>query len=59
MVITTNSGLWRYKYRRHSQIHQQGTHRIRISGRTKHFITAFGEEVIIENAEKRLPAPVR
>jgi hypothetical protein len=34
-------------------------HRFRISGRTRHFINAFGEEVIIENAEKALDAACR
>jgi hypothetical protein len=42
MIISTNAGLWRYNLY---------PYRIKISGRTKHFINAFGEEIIIENAE--------
>jgi len=51
MVITTNSGLWRYNIGDTIKFTSIAPYRIRISGRTKHFINAFGEEVIIENAE--------
>ncbi len=51
MVITTNSGLWRYNIGDTVKFTSKEPYRIRISGRTKHFINAFGEEVIIENAE--------
>ncbi len=54
VVITTNAGLWRYKIGdtiRFTSIHP---YRIKVSGRTKHHINAFGEELIIENAEKAL-----
>lgn len=51
MVITTNAGLWRYNIGDTVKFTSTSPHRIRISGRTKHFINAFGEEVIIENAE--------
>jgi hypothetical protein len=51
MVITTNSGLWRYSIGDTVKFTSLSPHRIKISGRTKHFINAFGEEVIIENAE--------
>lgn len=51
MVITTNSGLWRYNIGDTVKFTSTSPHRIKISGRTKHFINAFGEEVIIENAE--------
>jgi hypothetical protein len=51
MVITTNSGLWRYNIGDTVKFTSKSPYRIRISGRTKHFINAFGEEVIIENAE--------
>ena len=40
-------------------IRQNNPHRIRITGRTKHFINAFGEEVIIDNAEKALTQACR
>ncbi|MEK6781011.1 MAG: GH3 auxin-responsive promoter family protein [Bacteroidota bacterium] len=51
MVITTNSGLWRYNIGDTIKFTSTSPHRIKISGRTKHFINAFGEELIIENAE--------
>jgi hypothetical protein len=51
MVITTNSGLWRYMIGDTVKFTSVSPYRIKISGRTKHFINAFGEEVIIENAE--------
>lgn len=51
MVISTNAGLWRYNIGDTVKFTSLSPHRIRISGRTKHFINAFGEEVIIENAE--------
>ncbi len=51
VVITTNAGLWRYKIGDTVKFTSVNPYRIRISGRTKHFINAFGEELIIENAE--------
>jgi len=51
LVISTNSGLWRYNIGDTIKFTSTSPHRIKISGRTKHFINAFGEEVIIENAE--------
>ncbi len=51
LVISTNSGLWRYNIGDTVKFTSTSPHRIKISGRTKHFINAFGEEVIIENAE--------
>jgi hypothetical protein len=51
MVITTNAGLWRYNIGDTVKFTSKSPYRIKISGRTKHFINAFGEEVIIENAE--------
>lgn len=51
MVITTNAGLWRYNIGDTVKFTSTSPYRIRISGRTKHFINVFGEEVIIENAE--------
>ena len=50
LVISTNSGLWRYKVGDTIQFTSTYPFRIKVSGRTKHFINAFGEEVIIENA---------
>jgi hypothetical protein len=51
MVISTNAGLWRYKIGDTVRFTSKDPYRIKISGRTKHFINAFGEEVIVENAE--------
>ena len=51
MVITTNAGLWRYRIGDTVKFTSTSPFRIKITGRTKHFINAFGEELIIENAE--------
>ncbi len=51
LVISTNAGLWRYRIGDTIKFTSLDPYRIRITGRTKHFINAFGEEVIIENAE--------
>ena len=52
ILITTNGGLWRYKIGDTVKFTSTYPYRFKISGRTKHFINAFGEEVIVENAEK-------
>ena len=54
LVITTNGGLWRYLIGDTVKFTSLSPHRIRITGRTKHFINVFGEELIIENAENAL-----
>lgn len=54
LVITTNSGLWRYLIGDTVVFTSTSPYRIKVSGRTKHFINAFGEEVIIDNAENAL-----
>ncbi len=54
VVISTNAGLWRYMIGDTVRFTSKNPYRIKISGRTKHFINAFGEEVIIENAETAL-----
>ncbi len=54
IVISTNSGLWRYMIGDTVYFTSLFPHKLKISGRTKHFINAFGEEVIIDNAEKAL-----
>lgn len=51
LLISTNTGLWRYKIGDTVKFTSILPFRFRISGRTKHFINAFGEEVIVENAE--------
>lgn len=54
MVISTNAGLWRYRLGDTVRFTSTDPYRFKITGRTKHFLNAFGEEVIIENAEKAL-----
>lgn len=54
IVISTNAGLWRYVIGDTVKFTSISPYRIKITGRTKHFINAFGEEVIIDNAEKAL-----
>ncbi len=54
MLITTNTGLWRYKIGDTVMFTSKRPYKIRVTGRTKHFINAFGEEVIIDNAEQAL-----
>lgn len=54
LVITTLGGLWRYKIGDTVKITSIDPYKVRITGRTKHFINAFGEELIIDNAEKAL-----
>jgi hypothetical protein len=51
LIITTNGGLWRYKIGDTIKFTSKFPFRIKITGRTKHFINAFGEELIIDNAE--------
>lgn len=54
IVITTNSGLWRYMIGDTIIFTSKSPYKFIISGRTKHFINTFGEEVIVDNAEKAL-----
>ena len=54
IVISTDGGLWRYIIGDTVTFTSLRPHKIKITGRTKHFINAFGEEVIIDNAEKAL-----
>lgn len=56
VVITTNAGLWRYKIGDTIRFTSINPYRIKVSGRTKHHINAFGEELIIENTDQALKA---
>jgi hypothetical protein len=56
MVISTPCGLWRYMIGDTVKFTQKDPYKFIISGRTKHFINAFGEELIVDNAEKGLKA---
>ncbi len=54
LVISTNGGLWRYQIGDTIVFTSLKPLRIKISGRTKHFINAFGEELMVGNADKAL-----
>lgn len=54
IVISTIGGLWRYMIGDTVKFKSINPYRIVVSGRTKHYINAFGEEIIIENAEEAL-----
>ena len=54
IIISTNGGLWRYLIGDTVRFVSLHPHRIIITGRTKHFINAFGEELIVDNAERGL-----
>jgi len=54
MLISSNAGLWRYMIGDTVRFTSLNPYRIQITGRTKNFINAFGEELIIDNAEKAI-----
>ncbi|MBR5860964.1 MAG: GH3 auxin-responsive promoter family protein [Bacteroidaceae bacterium] len=54
MLISTSCGLWRYMIGDTVRFTSKDPYKIVISGRTKHFINAFGEELMVDNAEKGL-----
>src|ERR1700730_3466863 len=54
LVINTNGGLWRYLLGDTIQFTSRSPFRIKVSGRLKHFINAFGEEVIVDNSDKAM-----
>ena len=56
LIISTNAGLWRYKIGDTIKFTSLSPYRFQISGRTKHYINTFGEEVIVDNAEQALNA---
>lgn len=59
MVISTNGGLWRYMTGDTVKFTNLLPYKIKITGRTKHFINAFGEEVMVSNTDKALAATCR
>ncbi|HVV55620.1 MAG TPA: GH3 auxin-responsive promoter family protein, partial [Mucilaginibacter sp.] len=59
LIISTNAGLWRYMIGDTVRFSSLSPYRIQITGRTKHFINAFGEELIIDNAERALDEACR
>ena len=54
LIITTSAGLWRYMIGDTVKFTSRNPYKFIITGRTKHFINAFGEELIVDNAEKGL-----
>lgn len=54
LAISTNAGLWRYLIGDTIMFDSLSPHRIRITGRTKHFINAFGEELMVDNTERAI-----
>lgn len=59
IVISTSSGLWRYMIGDTIRFTQKDPYKFIITGRTKFFINAFGEELIVDNAEKGLAEACR
>jgi hypothetical protein len=54
VVITTNSGLWRYLIGDTIRFTSLNPYRIKVTGRTKHHINVFGEELMVENTDTAL-----
>lgn len=56
LVISTNGGLWRYLVGDTVQFTSIRPYRVKVSGRLKHYINAFGEEVIVDNSDMAISA---
>ena len=54
LIISTNGGLWRYLLGDTIQFTSLKPFRVRVSGRLKHYINAFGEELIVDNTDKAI-----
>ena len=54
MLVSSNNGLWRYEIGDTVEFTSTNPYRIRFAGRTRQFINAFGEELIVDNAETAL-----
>ncbi|MBA4275472.1 GH3 auxin-responsive promoter family protein [Flavobacterium sp.] len=54
IIITTNSGLWRYMIGDTVRFTSLNPYRIRVTGRTKHHINVFGEELMVENTDQAI-----
>jgi len=59
LIISTNGGLWRYLVGDTVQFVSLNPFRISVSGRLKHYINAFGEEVIVDNSDKAIATASR
>lgn len=56
VVISTNAGLWRYLVGDTVRFTSTSPYRIQITGRTRHYINVFGEEVMVENSDRAIEA---
>jgi len=56
MLITSNNGLWRYEIGDRVEFTSTDPYRIRFAGRTRQYINVFGEELIVDNADRALAA---
>ncbi len=54
LVISTTGGLWRYLIGDTIQFTSLNPYKIKVTGRLKHYINAFGEEVIVDNTDKAI-----
>lgn len=54
VVISTNGGLWRYLIGDTIQFTSLNPYKLKVSGRLKHYINAFGEELIVDNSDKAI-----
>jgi hypothetical protein len=54
LIISTNGGLWRYLVGDTIQFTSLQPYRVKVSGRLKHYMNAFGEEVIVDNSDKAI-----
>lgn len=59
LLITTNGGLWRYVVGDTIQFTSLQPFRVKVSGRIKHYINAFGEELMVDNTDKAIAAACR
>lgn len=59
LIISTNCGLWRYMVGDTIQFTSLNPFRIKVTGRLKHFINAFGEEVIVDNSDHAIAEACR
>jgi hypothetical protein len=54
LIISTNGGLWRYVIGDTIQFVSRNPYKVIVSGRLKHYMNAFGEEVIVDNSDKAI-----
>jgi hypothetical protein len=59
VVISTNAGLWRYLVGDTIRFTSKSPYRIQVTGRTRHYINVFGEEVMVENSDNAIEAACR